>query len=173
MVTIDTMAYLVRRGPRRVEIRESRATARGARSRVLASADGTLTRDVVARAAAQASRPFSPEALVRRARALGIPVEARTREPEARALLARLRRGDPVDPAILAALRRALARLPEAEAPEPLADVTEWLGAGTAERGAALRELLDLYGRIAESRPPPRRRGAARFPRFSSRRKAG
>jgi hypothetical protein len=167
------MAYLVRRSPNRVEIRESRATPRGARSRVLASFSETLTRDVLERAAARASRPFDAGVLVRRARALGIPVRERSREPEARGLLSRLRRGDPLDPVLVASLRHALARIPEAPIPEPLAEVAEWVGASAAERGAALRDLLDLYGRIERSRTPRRRRESARFPRFSSRRKAG
>ena len=167
------MAYLVRRSPHRIEIRESRATARGARSRVLASFCEVLTRDVLARAAARATRPLDPLVLVRRARALGIPVREHSREPEARALLSRLRRGDALDPVLAASLRHALARLPDAKVPEPLAEVAEWVGANGAERGAALRDLLDLYGRIEGSRPPRRRREAARFPRFSSRRKAG
>ncbi len=166
------MAYLVRRSPTRVEIRESRATPRGPRSRVLASFPGALTRDALDRAASRATRPFDASALVRRARAQGIPVLERSREPEARALLARLRRGDRLDPALATSLRRALARLPEAPIPEPLAEVCEWVGASAAERGAALRELLDLYGRIAASRPPRRQRERARFPRFSSQRKA-
>jgi len=172
IVTIDTMAHLVRRGPARIEIRESRATPRGARSRVLASFSGVLTRDVLERAAARAARPFDPDALVRRARALGIPIREGSREPEARALLARLRRADPLDPVLASALRRALARLPNGTVPEPLADVSEWLGASPAERGAALRELLDLYERITDSRPPRQRPEGARFPRFSSQRAA-
>ncbi len=168
------MAYLVRRSPSRIEIRESRVTPRGARSRVLASFAEALTRDVLERAAVRASRPFDAGVLARRARALGIPVRDRSREPEARALLSRLRRGDPLDPVLAASLRHALARLPDAKVPEPLAEVAEWVGASAAERGAALRQLLDLYGRIAASRPPRRRRGRARFPRFSSQRhKAG
>ena len=167
------MAYLVRRSPTRFEIRESRSTPRGPRSRVLASFPDALTRDVLDRAAARATRPFAAAALVRRARALGIPVLERSREPEARALLSRLRRGDPLDPVLAASLRRALARLSEAPIPESLAEVSDWVGASVAERGAALRELLDLYGRIVRSRPPRRRRARTRFPRFSSRREAG
>jgi hypothetical protein len=167
------MAYLVRRSPTRVEIRESRSTPKGPRSRVLASFPEPLTRDVLDRAAARATRSFDAAGLVRRARAQGIPVLERSREPEARALLSRLRRGDPLDPVLAASLRTALARLPEAAIPESLADVSEWVGASAAERGAALRELLDLYGHIARSRPPRRRRPRERFPRFSSRREAG
>ena len=167
------MAYLVRRSPTRFEIRESRSTPRGPRSRVLSSFLETLTRDVLDRAAARAARPFDAATLVRRARTLGIPVLERSREPEARALLSRLRRHDPLDPVLAASLRRALARLPEAPVPESLAEVSEWVGASSAERGAALRQLLDLYGRIVGSRPPRRRRERARFPRFSSGREAG
>lgn len=166
------MAYLVRRSPSRFEIRESRSTPRGPRSRVLASFLETLTRDVLDRAAARATRPVNAAALVRRARTLGIPVLERSREPEARALLSRLRRGDPLDPVLAASLRRALARHPEMPIPQSLAEVSDWVGASAAERGTALRELLDLYGRIARSRPPRRRRERARFPRFSSRREA-
>lgn len=167
------MAYLVRRGAERVEIRESRATPRGPRSRVLESFSGALTPDVLDRAAARAARPFDADALSRRARAAGIPVLERSREVEARALLARLRRSDPLDPALAAALRGALGRLPEQPVPEALAEVSEWIGADVAERGRALRELLDLYGRVARSRPPRRQRQARRFPRFSSLRAAG
>ncbi len=96
----------------------------------------------------------------------------RSHEPEARALLARLRRGDPLDPGLAASLRHALARRPETPVPEQLAEVSEWLGASAAERGAALRELLDLADRIARSRPARRRREGPRFPHFSSERRA-
>ena len=167
------MAYLVRRSRTRFEIRESHSTPKGPRSRVLTSFLEALTRDVLDRAAARAGRPFDAARLVRRARALGIPVLERSREPEARALLSRLRRRDPLDPVLAASLRRALARLPEAPVPESLEEVSEWVGASAAVRGAALRELLDLYGRIARSRPPRRRRERERFPRFTSQREAG
>lgn len=167
------MAYLVRRGPERVEIRESLATPRGPRSRTLASFSGPLTPGVLARAAARARRPFDANALVRRARAEGLEVARRSREPEARALLARLRRRDPVDPVLAGLVRRALEGVETAPPPETLAEVAEWVGAGAAERGAALRDLLDTYGTIAASRPPRRARPRARFPRFASVDEAG
>ena len=162
------MAYLVERAGETVEIRESRSTPRGPRSRQLARFTGALTPAVLARAAARASRPFDAEALVRRARVLGIPVERRAPEHEARALLARLRRDDPIDPVVAGLLARALDGVETSDVPEPLADVAEWIGATAAERGAALRDLLDTFGRIAESRPAVRTRPARRFPRFSS-----
>jgi hypothetical protein len=163
------MAYLVRRGADRFEIRESFTTDRGPRSRRLVSFRGALTPDVLERAAAQATRPFDAKALMRRARTLGVPVAGRSREPEARALLARLRRGDRLDPTLAGLLRAALERLPEEPVPESLEEVADWVGASAAERGEALRGLLDLYGRIAASRPAPPRREAARFPRIESR----
>jgi len=167
------MAYLVRRGDRRIEIRESVSTPRGPRSRVLVSFTGPLTPDVLDRAAARAHRRFDAAALRRRARATGVPVVDVRQEPEARALLARLRRRDPLDPVLAAALRRALSQVPEAPISDDLVEVTEWIGAGAAERGAALRDLLDLASRIETARPRPRTRERARFPRFSSRRRAG
>jgi len=166
------MAYLVERPKHRVEIRESRSTPRGPRSRQLASFVGALTPAVLARAAARASRPFDPDALIRRARTMGIPVAARAPEREARALLGRLRRGDPIDPVMAGLLLGALDGVVTAEVPEPLAEVSEWIGATPTERGAALRDLLDTYGRIAESRPLRRTRPRTDFPRFSSARTA-
>jgi hypothetical protein len=65
-------------------------------------------------------------------------------------------------------LRRALERAPVEPVPERLAEVAEWVGAPEVERGRALRDLLDLYGRIAASRPALRERERRRFPRFSS-----
>ncbi|GAG31193.1 unnamed protein product, partial [marine sediment metagenome] len=102
------MAYLVKRTGNRIEIRESRSTPRGPRSRQLTRFSGALTPAVLARAEAQASRTFDPAALVRRARVMGIPVAEQARESEARALLARLRRGDPIDPVMAGLLARAL-----------------------------------------------------------------
>jgi hypothetical protein len=163
------MAYLVRRGPGRTEIRESVATERGPRSRCLVGFRGPLTPDVLERAAARARRPFDARALERRARAAGIEVVQRSREPEARALLARLRRGDPLDPGMAALLRAALADQPGGPVPEQLEDVADWVGASPASRGSALRQLLDLYGRIAASRALGREPEKPRFPHFESR----
>lgn len=162
------MAYLVERAADRIEIRESRTTAEGPRSRQLARFVGPLTPAVLARAAARATRPFDARALVRRAQAMGIPVETRGPEREARALLARLGRADAIDPVMAGLLVQALDRVETAAVPEHLAEVSEWIGATPTSRGAALRDLLDTFGRIAESRPPRRTRPRESFPRFSS-----
>lgn len=162
------MAYFVRHAGNRIEVRESRSTAKGPRSRQLARFVGPLTPAVLAKAAERATRPFDPEALVRRARVLGIPVEARGSEPEARALLARLRRADPIDPGMAAVLVRALEGTAKAELPEQIADVADWIGAPASARGAALRDLLDAFGRIESARPPRRERPRRPYPRLSS-----
>lgn len=166
------MAFLVKRHADRIEIRESRSTPQGPRARQLARFSGPLTPAVLAQAAARATRPFDPEALLRRARVMGIPVEPRAPEHEARALLARLRRADPIDPVIAGLLVQALEPSETARVPEALAEASEWLGASPAERGAALRDLLDTFGRIAESRPKRRSRPQKPYPRFSSARTA-
>lgn len=162
------MAYLVERAGDRIEIRESRSTPRGPRSRQLASFVGALTPAVLARAAARAARPFDARALVRRAQTMSIPVDARAKELEARALLGRLRRADAIDPVMAGLLVRALDGVTTATVPEHLAEVSEWIGAPPAARGAALRDLLDTFGRIVASRPPRKTRRRKAFPRFSS-----
>lgn len=161
------MAFLYRRGVR-CEIRESVMTPRGPRSRVLASFSGPLTPDALARAERRAIRPFDPWALRRRARAAGIEVVALFREPEARALLARLHRSDPIDPRFVTLLRDALERAPSAPLPEDVAEVADWIGASDRERGVALHDLLDLADRIAQSTPERPRPPQPTFPRFSS-----
>ena len=162
------MAYLVKRPGDRIEIRESRSTTRGPRSRQLTRFLGALTPAVLARAEAQASRTFDPAALVRRARVMGIPVAAQARESEARALLARLRRGDPIDPVMAGLLARALEGIATTPVPEHLAEASEWIGSTPAARGSALRDLLDTFGRIAASRPARRTRPRKIYPRFAS-----
>ncbi|MBW2289269.1 MAG: hypothetical protein JRG80_16925 [Deltaproteobacteria bacterium] len=162
------MAYLVRRAGDRIEIRESRSTPRGPRSRQLVRFAGALTPAVLARAAARATRPFDARTLARRARAMAIPVDTHAPEHEARALLSRLRRGDTIDPVMAGLLVRALEGVATAPVPEPFAEVSEWIGAPKAAHGAALRDLLDTFGRIAASRPPRRTRPRKIFPRFSS-----
>lgn len=164
------VASLQRRGDGRIEIRESVTTPRGPRSRTLAVFRGSLTPDVLERAAARARRPLDPAALRARAGELGIPVTARREDRAAREFLEVLRQGRPVDPALIALIRQALARLPTVvSVPEALAEVAEWLGSSPAQRGEALRGLLRVSDRITRSRALPRERHTRRFPRFASR----
>ena len=164
------MAYLARRPGGRFDIRESVLTARGPRSRTLATFRGALTPEALERAGRRATRPLDPALLRARAEALGIPVSARRHDRAARELLAALRAGATIDPALAHLLREALAAQPAAPPPEPLREVAEWIGADDAERGRALRDLLRVSDRIVRSRAPVQERRHARFPRIRSRR---
>jgi hypothetical protein len=163
------MAYLRKRSDGRVEIRESIATRAGPRARTLAVFRGALVPDVMERAAGLARRPFDPEALRARARALGVPSSDRRADTAARALLRDLRQGVSLDPALATLLREALAAQHARPVPELLAEAAEWLGVGAERRGAALRGLLRTSDRLVRARPVRRERDTARFPRFSSR----
>jgi len=165
------MAFLYRRGDR-VEIRESRATPRGPRSRTLASFRGALSPDVLALAAARAGGRFDAEALRAQARAKGIAVSGRRGDHAARALLAELQRGEVPDPVLVSLLRGLLEPLPAEPVPEHLADAAEWVGRHEAARGRALRGLLRTADTIVRSREPVRTPPAERFPRFASRARA-
>jgi hypothetical protein len=162
------MAYLSRRSDGRVEIREAVHTPRGPRARTLAAFRGALAPEVLERAEARATRPLDRRALVARARALGLPVTERRGDRAARELLAHLRGGGRVDPAIAALLRDALGPLAAAAVPAALAEVAEWVGEEDARRGEALRGLLRVHDRIARSRSGGRRPARAAFPRFRS-----
>jgi hypothetical protein len=163
------MAYLYQRPDGRIEIREAHASERGPRSRTLVSFRGALTPEHLDRAEARATRPLDRAALRARARARGVPVREAGAAAAARSLLARLRRGDALDPDLAAVLREALAPHAAPAVPAALAEVSEWLGASDAERGEALRDVLRLYGTVADSREPVRQRPAPGFPRFRSR----
>ena len=119
------MAYLVQRRDGRVEIREAVSTARGPRSRTLASFRGALSPEVLQRAARRAGRPFNPEPLIARAGALGVPVTDRPQNRVARELIARLRRGEPIDPVLVTILNEALAAVPAAPVPAALGEVVD------------------------------------------------
>jgi hypothetical protein len=163
------MAYLYQRKGGRAEIREAHTTERGPRSRTLVSFRGPLRREHLDRAEAAAQRSFDRGALERRALELGIAVEVPRADVAARELIAQLRRGAALDPRLAALLRERLADLPAHPVPAELADAAEWIGANDVERGTALRDVLRLYGAIADSRDPVRVATAPRFPRFASR----
>jgi len=141
----------IRRQGSRYEIRESLDTPRGPRQRVLARFDAILTPEALDEAAARARRPFDRAALVARARKRGVPVAEGYRSAEARDLLAALRRGRPLQPAVVGLLREALSECEAAPLPEHLEDAAEWLGASEAARGKALRGLLRAASRAARS----------------------
>lgn len=162
------MASLIARDAGRFELRETVATPAGPRSRTLATFAPPLAPEVLDRAERRATRPFDRAAILARAAALGIPVRDWREDRQARALLADLRRGLRLDPALAAELRAALAAEPEA-APR-FAEVAEWMGAPVERRGATVRDLVRVADRIAQGRGERKTRPKPRYPRFSSRR---
>ena len=149
-------------GPVRYEIRESVSTPAGPRARTLASFR-VLTSSVMADAASRARRPFDAAKVRARATALGAPQRSHEAAASASALLAQLRSGERLPPALATELRRALPRGTGAR-PDSLESAVEWIGVDDAARGRALRDLLDVASRI-----PPRARSArSAFPRLSS-----
>jgi len=159
----------IRRQGNAYEIRECIPTERGPRQRALAHFRDVLTPEVLDLAAARARRTLDRTRLAEQARQRGIPVAARQTPPEARRLLARLRRGDPIAPMLVGLLRQALAELPSEPLPPHLVDVVEWVGEPEVERGRALRGLLRTASRVHRSRSAVRDRPVEVFPRFSSR----
>jgi hypothetical protein len=151
-----------RRGPVRYEIRESVSTEAGPRARTLATFR-TLTSDVIAQAAGRALRPFDAAKIRERAAALGAPQRWNDAAASATTLVAQLRSGASLPPALVAELRLALPPL-EREVPDTLESAVEWIGIDDAARGRTLVDLLELAS-VLPSRPRP---PVSAFPRLSS-----
>ncbi len=151
------------------EIRECLSTKKGPRQFTLASFHGVLTPEILDRAEEKARLPFDREKLVARARKLGVTVSERRRFPEARALLAVLRRGGRLSPRLVGLLKSALEPLAAEPVPEHLEDAAFWLGQPENERGKALRDLMRSADRVLQSRAPLRTRSRELFPHFHSR----
>lgn len=160
------------------EIRECVPTSSGPRQRALARFRGILTPADLDRALAVARRPFDRAALLRRARAQGIPVAETPRQDEARRLLAHLRDGGTIEPVLAKLLIDALGACQgpsgsetgpgDGALPEHLEDVVDWVGRPEAVRGRALRGLLRTASRVVRSRSGLREPVEEPYPRFSS-----
>src|SRR5262245_18023488 len=129
------MAYVTARRNGAFEIRESRVTPEGPRSRTLATFR-ELDAATIEKAIARAEKPPSSEELVQAALRAGASVAARPVDEASRDLLRLLGRGDQPGPKLRRLLLGALAAEPN--------PALEWLGATPAERGDALRDLLLL-----------------------------
>lgn len=160
----------IRRQGQIYEIRECRMTERGPRQFALARFRTVLTPEALEEAARRARRPFDPRQVVAAARARGIAVTPYRRNAAARRLLADLRAGHPLEPSLVAQLRRALDGMPECTLPEHLSDAADWIGRSEAARGKALRGLLRTAGRTLRSRGAKRTLPQKAFPHFSSER---
>lgn len=157
------MAYVVARAKGVFEIRESSATARGPRSRTLASFR-TLTPEALGRAAARASKPFDPERVRIAAQRKGAPVAGSASDTAAAALLAELEQGRPPRASLTRLLRAALAGRAARLDSNAIA-AAAWIGSTPKRRGEALHDLLLLVDSLPAGRHAARRR----FPRIESR----
>jgi hypothetical protein len=143
------MAFVVPTKHGRFEVRESRNTPDGPRSRTLASFT-VLTDEAIEKARERASNPPSAEQLREAAIRAGATVAAPPVEEAARETLRHLARGEQLDPMLKRLLADALARDdrsdrprdPDALVSDNARSVTEWIGADPRERGDALADLL-------------------------------
>jgi len=158
------MAFIAERSTGLHELRESRHTARGPRSRTLARFR-VLDRAVLREAAGEAQGAVDDEVLLAKARARGLVTsDRRLVDRLARELLTELERGDVPDGAVG---RLLVARLTGTDAvglPDTVGPAAEWLTAGAAQRGRTLRDLLALADRVPRGRAP----APLTFPRLDS-----
>jgi hypothetical protein len=137
------------------EVRESRSTPTGPRSRTLATfreLDEATIRKVIERA----ENPPEREELIQAALRAGATISVRPVDEAARTLLRSMARGERPDPRLLHLLRDALSGKGTSAA--------EWIGTSLAERGEAAKDLLLLVDAVP-LRPRPQRIG---FPRIDS-----
>lgn len=163
------MAFVVETAPRRFEIRESRATPKGPRSRTLASFH-ELSDDVIEKARTRAERPLTREELRQAALRAGAPLTAAPVDAAGQETLRRLARGERLDPKLRRLLLDALAQTGpadhslEEDVTDAARSAAEWIGVGVDQRAKALQDLLELADAL-----PIRARGAEiGFPRLGS-----
>jgi hypothetical protein len=163
------MAFVVPTKAGGFEVRESRATPKGPRSRTLASFR-ELNDETISKAQAKASKPLDAEELRHAARKVSAPVARAPIDRAGRELIAELGRGHRLDPS----LRQIVLDLLEngsregrqpSRRDEAAHEVAEWMAATPAEKGRALVDLLLL----ADALPSGGRLGKPlRFPRLDS-----
>ena len=158
-----TMAYVVKGKGARWELRASRWTAAGPRSRTLATFE-QLDDGAFVRAEQRLGAPLDRVEVERAARRVGAPVCGPAPERAARELLASLKCDDTPRPAIVRLLQAAIGAVPTGPLSDAAKSAGEWAATGYPERAAALVDLLLL----ADAIPPPKTERAERFPRFSS-----
>ena len=138
------MTYIVPTKRGEFEIRESRNTPKGPRSRTLATFK-ELSDEVIEKARAKATKPPGAEELRDVARRAGAMVAPAPVDRAARELISELGKGSDLNPG----LRRMLVDLLAKDAaPRSAGDaphsVAEWMSATPEERGRALVDLLLL-----------------------------
>ncbi len=164
------MAFVVATKPGRFEIRESRSTPAGPRSRTLASFK-ELDGEAIEKARARAESPLDVDQLRRAAARVGAPIAPSPADRAARDLLARLAKGEEPSPMLRRLILGALGetggdRPRQADAVSDAArSASEWISASPTERGETLEDLL----RLTDAIPLRRRSETVDFPRLSSR----
>jgi hypothetical protein len=156
------MAYMVYRPSGTWEVRESRATPAGPRSRTLATFR-TLTPEIVARVRARSAKQLSADELRRAASRAGAPIAPSPSDRAAGELLAEVGAGRQPRPALRRLLLAALQDRPDASL-DSARSAASWITATAAQRGEALRDLLLL----TDSLPPRRAASPLRFPPVAS-----
>jgi hypothetical protein len=157
------MAYIVARKTGAWEIRESRSTDAGPRSRTLAGFR-SLTPEVIARAQERSTKRLNTDELRKAARRAGAPVAAPTSDRAAGDLLSELAAGHRPR----ASLARLLVKALSADGTQPTDNAeaaAAWIAASSERRGETLRDLLLLVDHLPKARTPER----ASFPRIASR----
>lgn len=145
------MAFIVATKRGRFEVRESHSTTEGPRSRTLASFT-ELSDEVIEKARQRAAKATSAEELREAAARVGAPIAGAPVDDSARETLRRVAIGERLDPMLHRLLLDALARengaVQSLGQPEPVSDsaraAAQWIGASLAERGEALKDLLEL-----------------------------
>lgn len=155
------MAFVVPIKKGGFEIRESRSTPAGPRSRTLATFK-ELSAETIEKARSRALKPPSADELREAALRAGAPVAPAPVDRAARELLGRLAKGERPDPMLRRLLLDALAdedrsdrpRDPSATVSDSARSVSEWVGVGAKERGEALEDLLLLADALPLRRRP-------------------
>ena len=165
------MAFIVQTRRGNFEIRESRSTPAGPRSRTLAGFK-ELTDETIEKARARAVKPPSADELREAALRVGAPIAPSPVDRTARDLLGKLAKGQRPNPMLKRLLLDALANEDRSDRPtdatatvsDAARSVSEWVGIGAKERGEVLEDLLLL----ADALPLRRRPETIGFPPLKS-----
>jgi hypothetical protein len=145
------MAFVVANRNGTYEIRESRNTPKGPRSKTLATFR-ELSDEIIEKARSKASTPLDGEELRSAARRVGATVALDPVDRAARELIAELGKGRNLDPGLH---RMLVDLLEEDQKPRSAGDaahsVAEWMAATPEERGEALGDLLLLADALPHS----------------------
>jgi hypothetical protein len=160
------MAFIVPTKRGAFEVRESFSTAKGPRSRTLATFT-ELTEEVIEKARRKAAKPPTAEQLREAARRAGALVSSPPVDRAARELIAELAKGREPAPKLRRLLLGALGETwtEPASIPSSTRSAAEWIAATPEQRGKTLEDLLLL----ADALPSGGRRGKPlEFPRLRS-----